>query len=403
MKNRNGIRTEINAFYRTNVISWLSELIKDKKAIPSSFPVHLFLGTPKTDDEALKVKDEFLKFCEDWHNPVTSGHVAFHEKTISEIGKVEVPVHLVFDTPEDIATWAGHLVEYRSAKERLAIIASELPDYIDSALDVISSISNLEENDFYRFVQVAKWICENYNKKGALIRQVPVRGVDTRWFEINRHLLLDFLRDKLGLDPHRKDILQLGLIPPPFTVRICILDHVLRSKVGGMKFFASSIEELKRLEIKPHRVIFMDNLSTALSLNDIAGAVVVIPPTNSLSELCHVPWITNAKGQFIGSIDIRSFVQLHNMRIHMPKIESLLMDEQTLLENRDLWSFDNDVMIDTIPAALKADEALVCRRLLENYYGENVRLDQECMPLEIIHKALGVNAAFVNNTEQVED
>lgn len=399
MKNRNGIRTEINAFYRTNVISWLSEIVKDKKECASSFPVHLFLGTPKNDEEAIAVKDEFLKFCEDWQKPVTSGHVDFHEKNISGIGKVQVPIHLIFDTPEDIATWAGHLVEYRSAKQRLAVIAEQLPDFIDSALDVISSLSNLEEADFVRFVDVSKWIVENHDKGGALIRKIPVRGVDTRWFEIYRHLLLDFLRDKLNLDPQRKDILQLGLVPPPNLVRICILDHVLRTKVGGMRFLASSIEELKNLDIKPHRVIFMESLSTVLSLNDIPGAVVVIPPSHALSDLTQIPWIANAKGQFIGSLDIRSFVQLHNLRIHMPKVESLLMDVKTLEENRDLCSFDNDVTVSSIPAALNESEALLCSRLLENYYGENVRLDQERLPLDLIHKALGVNVSLINDTE----
>ena len=250
MKTRSSIRTDVNNLYRRKVNSWLTAHVKDKQDPPKEFPLALFLGGPTNDDELVEDKDAFLRFCKSWHEPLIAGHVEYVQKTFKGLGTVEVPFQLIFDRPREVAKWAGNLIEYNSAIERLDVIAKELPNLIDSALNVISSISNLEVNDFERFVEVCKWLLD-HKQSNSLIRSIPVRGVDTRWFEINRHLLIDFLRDSLELSPVRKDLIQLGLIPPPRLISLRILDHVLRGKVGGMSYLASSKADLEKLNLKP--------------------------------------------------------------------------------------------------------------------------------------------------------
>lgn len=402
MKNRNGIRTEINAFYRSKLIGWLADHIRDDKATPADFPVHLYLGAPQTEEEIQACLPEFKNFCEDWKQPLSSGHIETQDKDVEGLGRVKVPLHLVFDTPEDIATWAGHLVEYRTSVERLDVIAKQTPALIESALDVISSITNLDANDFIRFVEVTKWILENHENH-SLIRQIPVRGVDTRWFEIHRPLLLDYLRDKLQLNPKRKDLLQFGLIPPPSIIRVTVLDHVIRNKVGGMRHFATTADELEKLQLKPQRVVFLDNIATSLTLPDIPGTVLIITPTSSLAEVCKVSWVANARTQYFGSIDLKSFAILHNLRIYLPRLESVLMDEATLLENQDLCTYDDPSILESIPSALTIDEQILCKSMADGLYSPGIRLDQERIPLDSICRALGakLDKSALDNREDV--
>ena len=389
MKTRNIIRTETNQYYTQHIAQWLKEHVKDGSLEPQGFPLNLYLGAPTRDDEVMARREEFIRFCKDWQQPVAAGHVEFLEKNYPDIGTQKVPIHLVFDTLADLASWAGHLVEYHSAISKLDVVKRECPELIDSAIDIISSLSNLAEDDFIRFIAVAKWLLA-HPESGAFIRQIPVRGIDTRWFEIHRHLLLDFLRAPLKLDPRRLDLLQLGLQPPPHLVTLRVLDHVLRGRVGGLSFFASSSTDLEKLNLKPQRVIFIDDVQTALSLPDIPGAVAIITPTAHAAAAAGISWVANARCQYVGSIDRRSFALLHNLRLYLPSLENVLLNEEIFFQNRDLWTDDDHASFSGSLSALNQTEAFFYRSLVEGAYGQYCRLDLERIPLDVIAQALGV-------------
>ena len=143
MKTRNIIRTETNQYYTQHIAQWLKEHVKDGSLEPQGFPLNLYLGAPTRDDEVMARREEFIRFCKDWQQPVAAGHVEFLEKNYPDIGTQKVPIHLVFDTLADLASWAGHLVEYHSAISKLDVVKRECPELIDSAIDIISSLSNL--------------------------------------------------------------------------------------------------------------------------------------------------------------------------------------------------------------------------------------------------------------------
>ncbi len=388
MKSRNSIRAEINTIYRARVFSWITEHVKDNHEI-QGFPFRIYLGAPTLDEEVEAQKDAFIAFCDDWHKELAAGRVDFLEKEYKGIGKVEVPVHLVFDNPDEIVTWAGHIVEYHTALKRLDLIAEKLPQLIDSAIDNITTLTTLDDIDFGRFVDVCCWII-NHRNSGRLIREMKIRGVDTTWFEGHRGLLLVFLRPYLKLDPLRKDLLQLGLVPPPALVRIVVLDHVLREKVGNLRYLALPVKELGELDVKPSRVIFMEDVASALSLPDVPGTIVIITPSHSLAAVCKTPWIANARCSFSGSIDLRSFVMLNNVRVYLPETTSFLMDTSTFLNNKDLWTFDDVSAQDLVtPTALTPDERSMYTMLSSGVFGLKVRIAQERIPYEMLCAAIG--------------
>ncbi len=392
MKTRNQIRTETNQYYSSHITKWLREHVQQGSGEPQGFPLNLYLGAPTRDEDVAADKEAFKKFCEDWQQPVSAGHVEFLAKAYPELGTLQVPIHLVFDTLADLASWAGHLVEYHSAISKLDTVKKECPELIDSAIEIIAALSNLAEDDFGRFLAVSKWLIAHPDSH-AFIRQIPVRGVDTRWFEIHRHLLLDFLRTPLKLDPRRFDLLQLGLQPPPQLVTMRILDHVLRGRTGGLSFLASDVNDLEKLNLKPHRVIFIDDIQTALSLPDIPGAVAIITPTSHVGAVAGISWVANARCQYVGSIDKRSFALLHNLRLYLPTLENMILKEDIFFAARDLWTDDDNTSFSGNLSALTEEEAFFYRSLAEGAYGACRRLDLERIPLPVILQALGVKTS----------
>ncbi len=397
MKTRNSIRSDINAMYRNKVISWLSQHVRKEKI--DGFPCRVYLGAPTRDEVVLAQKDEFLKFCSEWKSELSAGKVDFLKKKYPGLEEVDVPVHLVFDTPDEIATWAGHLVEYHCSIARLDLVQRELPDLIDAALDNINALNSFEENDFRLFVGVSKWICQ-HRDSGSMIRQIPVRGVDNAWFERHRTLLLAFLKDKLRLDPMRRDLLQIGLVPPSPLIRVVMLDSNLRYSVGGLRYFAAPVEDLAQLEINPRTVMFVEDISTALSLPDMPSKVAIITPSHSLGELCRVKWIANSQEcLYFGSIDLRSFAILNNIRVYLPNSESCLMDQQTMAQNQDLWTHDDISAQDLpMPMALNQREMSMYRMLAAGVFGPRARLDLQRVPLQLIFDRIGVNSGFESNS-----
>lgn len=387
MKTRNSIRAEINALYRNKVINWLSDSVKSKSVVD---PVRIYLGAPTKDEDVLSNKDEFLAFCEDWHKELTAGKVDFIEKTYPEIGTIEVPIHLVFEKIDQIATWAGHLVEYHTAEMRLNTLQLKLPDLIDSGVENINYLTSLDEADFIRFVDVCRWLCQNRNS-GVLIRQIPVRGVDTEWFESHRVLILNFLRDYLDLNPMRKDVLQLGLVPPTQPIRAIFLDNVLRSKVGGLRDIGIPIRELSKLDIKPRKVLLFDDLATALSIPDIPGVVILVLSSN-IADICRIPWVARSQVTYISGIEMRSFAVINNIRVYIPNAVSLTLNKEVFDSNKDLWSFD-DIEIQELNSsmALTVQESMLYNMLAAGVFGKRARIPQERMPLQQIFDLLEIN------------
>lgn len=384
MKDIRTVRMEVDSYYRANIEKWFKELISQKKEVPEGFPIHLYLDAPQNEGSVAENKDQFLAFCRQWDNTLPAGHVVYVEKNFKDQGPVKIPVNLVFNNVEEIAKWSGHLIEYRCAEERLKILNEQIPELLDDALKVVTYISNIEPNDFKCLIGVCKWLLDNYETAPHFIREIPVRGADLKWFEINRPLLIDLLQDKLNLNPARKDLLQFGLIPPPQLIRIYILDHVLKGRVGGMTVVASTANELNKLNIKPIKVIFMESIATAMTLPEIPGTVVVVPPSGSLSDLAKVSWIVNAQCSFVASIELRSFILLHNLRVYLPNTKNLTLNEQVLFANRDLWTFDDNEEHDLIPSNLTMDESKLCFALRNGYFGNGARLDVDRIPLDDI-------------------
>src|SRR5699024_10847809 len=82
-----------------------------------------------------------------------------------------------------------------------------------------AALAGLPDADIGRLRSVLRWLVE-HPRSGAYIRQLPVRGVDTKWTQQHRGLVTGLHRAITGLP-------SLGLATPPELLRMRFLDPLL--------------------------------------------------------------------------------------------------------------------------------------------------------------------------------
>jgi len=82
-----------------------------------------------------------------------------------------------------------------------------------------------------------------------------------------------------------------------------------------------------------------------------------------------LPWVSRAECVYWGDLDTHGLRILSRVRALLPRVSSILMDEQTLLAHRTLWGEEAEQSSDTELPALCADEQLLYQRLKQTSLG----------------------------------
>jgi len=117
----------------------------------------------------------------------------------------------------------------------------------------------LTETDFTTLLQVVAWLAE-HPASGWRIRQLPIRGIDTKWLERHRTIVE-------GMHAAVSGRASLGLVGAPVQVRVRFLDPALRP--GGLLDVVAPVEELAALEIVPNVVFIFENLETLFAMPEL--------------------------------------------------------------------------------------------------------------------------------------
>ena len=293
-------------------------------------------------------------------------------------GAQQVPVRLVLHGAEAIAAFAGRQParDWRVLNERAAQVRERLggrtantpalgTDQLAGAIRTHGhTLLGLDDQDFGRLLDVVLWFVA-HPASGWRIRQLPIRGIDTKWLARHRAIVtgLHFAVTGSG---------SLGLVPAPSLVRMRILDPALRP--GGLSDLSAPAEELAKLAILPDRVFIFENLESVLAMPTLPGAVVIHGGGYGVDDrVRHVPWVLQRPVVYWGDLDSHGFAILNQLRSVCPGARSVLMNEETLLAYRDLWVPEPDAAAGVFPLLTSAEQATLARLRNEG----NVRLEQE--------------------------
>lgn len=147
-------------------------------------------------------------------------------------------------------------------------------------------------------------------------------------------------------------------------------------------------EAFSKLQLPVHTVITTENQVNFLALPDRPGTVALYGAGYGFSSLRDAAWLRDRKVLYWGDIDTHGFRILDQLRAVHPHVESVLMDEETLLAHRDAWGREPSPSRVAL-SRLTAEEAVLYESLGDDSYGTAVRLEQELIRWDWALKHLG--------------
>ena len=340
------------------------------------WPLEVTLGVP-TEQAALRQVDGVRAWVSAWQGWQGVGTLSWCERRWKALGVQRLPEKLALGGPDDVAMWIGESARweraqsrYRTLTARWPVLAQQLPRYFDVLADYADA-------DFHRLAEMLDWIA-NHPKSDLYPRQLPVSGLDSKWLDGRKGLLTDLVAaiqedPSSDLDFYRR----CGLKAPQLLVRMRVLDQALRAHVGGVGDITAPVDDLAGISWPVSQVFIVENLQTGLAMSDIPGAVVFMRLGYNVDVLARLPWLARAKCIYWGDLDTHGFAILHRARSYIPQLQSVLMDEETLLQHKALWVDETAQHPAMELTLLTEEEQQLYRDLKQQRWGQNVRLEQE--------------------------
>lgn len=330
-----------------------------------ALPLH-----PPSEAQALKQGRAAIDWVGSWAG--VAG-VLWAERQWASLGRQSVPERLVLNHPSDVARFCGKLTHWRRISERASRLiewadAGPLPTAQDQGFPVAvarsaAALEALGEDDFVRLEGVLHWL-RQHPSSGMYVRQLPIRGVDSKWVGAHRGLVERLHTAATGAE-------GLGLAAAPGTIRVRFLDPGLAP--GGLADVSAPAASLAALAVAPRTVFVFENLESVLAMPPMAGAVVVHGSGYAVDRLAAIPWICRAHIVYWGDLDSHGFAILNRFRAYGLAVTTVLMDVPTLDAYVDLCVPEPKPATGTFAHLLPAERAVMAELAVRG----NVRLEQE--------------------------
>lgn len=332
---------------------------------------------PPTERSVLEDQAAAIAWVQEWRQVAdaeSAAEVAWAGRQWASVGAQTVPERCTLRGADAIAAFAGAAPgrEWRTLRDRAdrvrAAFAGEMTPEVTTALAAAlrahgRTVQRLLEPDFETLLLVVQWLT-THPASGWRIRQLPIRGIDTKWLERHRQVVESLHSAVSGRN-------SLGLLDAPNVVRLRFLDPALRP--GGLCDVSAPVGELAAMHVTPRIIFVVENLETMFAMPELPGAVVVHGGGYAARRLRGIPWIRSGRIVYWGDLDSDGFAILHALRSGCEDVTSVLMDEDTLLAYRDLWVPEPKAAVGTYSTLTESEQRALDRIRAEG----NVRLEQE--------------------------
>jgi hypothetical protein len=356
-----------------------------------SWPMEIALGAP-TEQVALRQIEGVRAWVRAWQSwqgdEKKAGTLLWCERRWKSLGVQRLPEKLVLQSPQEVTLWVGESARWERARQRYQTLSahwSALTQHLPRHFNVLA---DYDEIDFQRLAQTLEWITAHPHS-GLYPRQLPIAGLDSKWLEGRKGLLADLVAAIQEDGVSDLNFYQrCGLKAPPVLVRMRVLDSALRTRIGGIGDITAPVKDLAALDFPVSCVFIVENPQTVLAVPDLPGAVVIMGRGYAVDVLGRLPWLAGAKCVYWGDLDTHGFAILHRARSYLPGLQSMLMDQDTLLNHKALWVNEKKQHPASALALLTQDEQAVYQGLKQQRWGQNVRLEQERIVWDTAWKAL---------------
>jgi len=248
--------------------------------------------------------------------------------------------------------------------------------------------------DISQLIKVHHRICHTSCNE-IYLRQLSVEGVDTKFIEQHRDILSEWL--ELTLPNHRIDDTHRGI--KGFANRYGFRDKPQRLRMRSLDAqypfpdglaqadVTLDISVISQLLPTHQKMLITENEINYLSLPPISGTLALFGAGYGWQALQKIPWLDELKILYWGDIDTHGFTILNDLRMYFPQTESILMDRDTLLAHETFWGKEPSPASRT-PDRLTTNERDLFDELIDNRYGDRVRLEQEQLDFEWVTRRL---------------
>ena len=212
------IPKDLQAHATKHLRNHFAEALSSPDSFRLDWPLHP--PTAATAKRDLPMTQEFIRAWQRWPH---QEEIIYESRNWSRtgLGTNSVPVRVVIDGAERIASAAGMATTYSQAVQRAQKIASIFPERSDFAHTVHRAYKqwkDLSAYDLHCLEPCLNWLL-THPDSGEWERAVPVEGVDGKWIGSHRRLLLTLL------SPF--DITELGLRRSDARIRLRYLNQIL--------------------------------------------------------------------------------------------------------------------------------------------------------------------------------
>ena len=368
------------------------ELLAELLADESSFPRRLQLKGPNSAEMS-----EQFEAVRNWISGLYGlAHLRIELRKFRHrlLGVNQVPAAAWVDSLDDALALLGK----RAQAARFGKLIVETRARRPSLLDWLKAKPHkaLELFDAWtRLLDVVDWI-EAHPRPDCYLRQVDIPGVDSKFIEAHRAVLISWLDRVLPeqvIDPaatrgvggfaHRY-----GFREKPERVRLRALDpsHALLPGAPDADL-TLDVETFSVLQPAVRRVFITENEINFLAFPPVADSWLLFGAGYGFEQLARCAWLQHCEVHYWGDIDTHGFAILDGLRAHLPQARSLLMDRATLMAFEAHWGVE-DRPTQRDLHRLDAQERALYDALRDNRIRPNLRLEQERIGFEWVRRVI---------------
>lgn len=380
------LRTHVQKLWDRGLL--LSSLMGDDEL----FPRRLTLKGP--DSRQLS---ESFSDVRDWIAQLSGSakHYRIVWRTLNHrvLGVNEIPAEIWIDSIDDALAFIGKVRDAERFADLLSLTRETKPELIPWLRK--RPLRTLElAGSWPKLLQIVGWL-QMHPRPHIYLRQIDLPGVHSKFIETHRGVLgelFDLALPQEQIDPAAAGTSgfcrRYGFRDKPLRVRFRILDPELAlMPVNADQDIALTEAAFAGLYLAVATVFITENEINFLAFPPVARSMVIFGAGYGFENLAAAHWLHERKLYYWGDIDTHGFAILNQLRRFFPEAVSLLMDKETLLAHRTLWSVEPSP--ETVELTrLTGEEMALYDDLRSGSLGERVRLEQERIGFEWLVDAL---------------
>lgn len=296
-----------------------------------------------------------------------------------QLGRQRLPERIVFRDIDEFARFIGRDKDLQRFRHIVAPLLARQPALRNWCVEHPLKVLEVDERWSQLLAVVAYF--QTHPRPGVYERELDIPDVHTKFIDWNRSLVAECLdaclpAEAIDAQPGAGFESRYGLRAEPRRLRLRLLDADL-SPGWGLRDIDMPWPDFLGLNLPALRVFVTENKTNFLAFPDRPRAVVIFGGGVAAGSLGLAPWLHHCQVHYWGDLDTHGFNILSRLRAGLPKAQSLLMDVSTLIEHRQRWGREESPNRLALVEHLHEDERALYRDLLQDRYGERLRLEQE--------------------------